>query len=129
MLDTNAYVALKRGKKEIIEIIHDSEKIIISIIVVGELLFGFHHGKNYEKNIKELDAFLSHPDVQLIYLTWESADRFGRLATALKMAGSPIPLNDLWIASQALETGAELITYDKHFCKIAGLSLKMLTTG
>ena len=34
-----------------------------------------------------------------------------------------IPLNDIWIAAHAIETGAKLVTYDKHFRHIAGLRL------
>ncbi|HLC83303.1 MAG TPA: PIN domain-containing protein [Bacteroidia bacterium] len=34
-----------------------------------------------------------------------------------------MPSNDLWIASQAIETGSMLITFDKHFLHIPGLRL------
>jgi len=34
---------------------------------------------------------------------------------------TPIPTNDIWIASQTMEHGAELITTDRHFEKISGL--------
>ncbi len=53
----------------------------------------------------------------------ETADIFGMLKSALKKAGTPIPINDIWIASHAFETGALLVTYDRHFDKIQGLRL------
>ena len=31
------------------------------------------------------------------------------------MKGTPIPTNDIWIAAQAMETGADLLSYDQHF--------------
>ena len=50
-----------------------------------------------------------------------TADRFGRIAAALREKGRPIPTNDVWIAAHAMESGAELITYDRHFGFIDGL--------
>jgi tRNA(fMet)-specific endonuclease VapC len=41
----------------------------------------------------------------------------------LKRAGTALPLNDVWIAAHALETGAVLATFDAHFHKIPGLRL------
>ena len=49
----------------------------------------------------------------------------GRIAAALRKKvrkkGRPIPTNDVWIAAHALESGAELISYDRHFEFIDGL--------
>jgi tRNA(fMet)-specific endonuclease VapC len=39
----------------------------------------------------------------------------------LKKAVTPLPINDVWIAAHALETGSTLVTYDNHFKKIAGI--------
>ena len=39
----------------------------------------------------------------------------------LKKAGTPLPINDVWIAAHALETGSILVTYDENFKKIAGI--------
>ncbi|MCX6569073.1 MAG: PIN domain-containing protein [Candidatus Aminicenantes bacterium] len=46
---------------------------------------------------------------------------FGLIKAALKRSGQPIPLNDVWIAAHALETGAVLVTYDTHFTAVPGL--------
>ncbi len=35
----------------------------------------------------------------------------------------PTPLNDVWIAAQALETASVLMTYDAHFAAVPGLRL------
>jgi predicted nucleic acid-binding protein len=39
----------------------------------------------------------------------------------LKQKGTPIPLNDVWIASHCIETGSVLISFDKHFKNVPGL--------
>jgi len=38
-------------------------------------------------------------------------------------SGKPLPINDVWIAAHALETGAVVVTYDAHFKSIPGLRL------
>ncbi len=50
-----------------------------------------------------------------------TSDRYAGIALQLKRQGTPIPANDIWIAAQTMELGAELITSDLHFEKINGL--------
>jgi len=123
MLDTNAYVALKRGDARIAGWVRSTEELVFSVVVVGELLFGFRNGTRYERNLDELEEFLAHPAVTFLPVTRVTADRFGRVAAALRKAGTPIPTNDIWIAAHAMETGAELVTFDCHFESVAGLAV------
>ena len=55
-----------------------------------------------------------------------TADRystiFARIAAALRAKGSPIPTNDVWIAAHALETGADLVSADRHFESVDGIA-------
>ena len=46
---------------------------------------------------------------------------FSQIYCTLKRKEKPIPTNDMWIASQALEHGCVVCTYDKHFTWIEGL--------
>jgi len=39
----------------------------------------------------------------------------------LRKAGTPIPSNDIWIAAHAVESGAELLSFDAHFAAVPGL--------
>jgi len=74
-----------------------------------------------EKNWEELRNFLDHPVVERVPLTEVTADRYSRIAMQLKKQGTPIQTNDIWIAEQTLETGAELVTTDRHFERVNGL--------
>jgi tRNA(fMet)-specific endonuclease VapC len=123
MLDTNAYVALKRGDARIAGLVRSAEELVFSVVVVGELLFGFRNGTRYERNLDELEQFLAHPAVTFLPATRVTADRFGRVTAALCKAGTPIPTNDIWIAAHAMQTGAELVTFDRHFASVAGLAV------
>ena len=121
LLDTNAYAALKRNHQGVADLVRASTELVFSIVVVGELLFGFRNGTRFDRNVKELDEFLAHPRVSVLAVTQTTADRFGRIAAALRKAGKPIPSNDIWIAAHAFESGAELLTFDDHFAAVEGL--------
>jgi len=121
MLDTSAYVGFKRNAVETVEIIVGAELILFSPVVLGELMFGFRNGTRFGENMKALNSFLEHEAVELVQIGKITSDRYSRIALQLKQQGSPIPTNDIWIAAQTMELGAELITSDQHFEKINGL--------
>ncbi len=122
LLDTNAYSALRRGHLETADRVRRCRRVLLSTVVLGELEYGFRHGSQYEQNRRELEAFLDHPYVRSVPVTPTTAERFGRIATALRRKGHPIPSNDIWIAAQAMETGADLFTFDRHFEAVDGLA-------
>ncbi|MDH3746232.1 MAG: PIN domain-containing protein, partial [Acidobacteriota bacterium] len=68
------------------------------------------------------EAFLSNPRVESVSITSTTADRFSRLAKMLRDKGRRIPSNDLWIAAQVVETGADLLSADVHFAEVDGLA-------
>ena len=129
LLDTSGYVGFKFGHKELVAYLARAERIFMSPIVLGELMFGFRNGSRYEKNMDELHRFVSHPVVEPIDLTAISADRYARIAAQLRKQGTPIPANDIWIAAQTVEVGAELITMDHHFEKVQGLVYRLFPTA
>jgi tRNA(fMet)-specific endonuclease VapC len=125
ILDTNAYVGFKLGSPQIVEYLTRADVLLISPIVLGELMFGFRNGSRYGANMAELNQFLSHPAVEVPSLSEITADRYARIAAQLKRQGTPIPSNDIWIAAHTMETGAELVTMDKHFVEISGLVYRL----
>jgi tRNA(fMet)-specific endonuclease VapC len=122
LLDTNAYSALKRGHEGVLELVRKSEHLYLSTIVLGELYFGFRQGARYDTNHRDLESFLERPQVSLISVTAVTSDRFGRIASSLRQKGTPIPSNDIWIAAHAMETGADLVSFDRHFDHVEGLA-------
>lgn len=115
LLDTNAYAEWKRGDAAVAALVQGAEELLLSAVVVGELLYGFRHGRRYEENLRELDALLESPWVTFLPVTRTTADRFGRIAASLRKKGRPLPTNDIWVAAHAMETGADLVSFDLHF--------------
>lgn len=120
-IDTNAYVAFKRGEDSILEVIQYAETLAISSIVLGELLGGFECGNKTKKNRDELQQFLQSSRIRLFSITSDTANFYSQIYSLLRNKGNPIPSNDIWIAAQALENGCVLCSHDKHFKAIEGL--------
>ena len=47
-----------------------------------------------------------------------TAVEYSRVYNQLKAQGTPIPINDIWIAAEVFETGGQLYSCDGHFAKI-----------
>jgi tRNA(fMet)-specific endonuclease VapC len=121
VVDTNAYTRLLAGQEDVLDAIGTAETVYMSIFVLGELYAGFAGGSKERQNKDALNGFLFKPTVKILNATVETAKIFGMVKQNLKKAGTPIPINDVWIAAHTLETGSTLITYDSHFKKIEGL--------
>jgi len=122
LLDSNAYSAFMRGDPSVRGLIQAAEEVMFSAVVVGELLYGFRQGVHFERNLAELRSFLERPYVTFVPVGPVTADRYSRVMTALKAKGRPIPINDVWIAAHAMETGADLVSADNHFGYVDGIA-------
>jgi tRNA(fMet)-specific endonuclease VapC len=120
-LDSNAYSAFMRGDDRVLDEIARVEKVYLPLFVVGELHYGFRGGSRLRENLRQLEQFLDKPSVKMWLPTAETAEIYGELKDFLKRKGSPIPINDVWIASAAIETGSKLVTFDQHFNVIPSL--------
>ena len=95
LLDSNAYSNLKRGHHRITDIVRNSEAVLLPLVVIGELLYGFRNGSRPDRNAHELHAFLDNPHVSIAAMSLTTADRYARIAAALRAKGRPIPTNDI----------------------------------
>jgi len=123
VLDTNAYTRLLCGDEEVLDALGSAGAVFMSIFVLGELYAGFKGGQRDSENRAQLNDFLSRPTVRILTASQETADIFGTIKNRLKKNGTPIPINDVWIAAHATESGSHLVTYDTHFMNVAGLLL------
>ena len=123
LLDTTAYVKYLRGDQRVLDALAGAGLIYMSVFVLGELYAGFRYGSMEKVNRRILESFLGKPVVRVLEATRETAEYFGLIKASLKKAGQPLPLNDVWIAAQALETGSVLLTYDAHFSAVPGLRI------
>ncbi|MGD8765563.1 MAG: type II toxin-antitoxin system VapC family toxin [Desulfobacteraceae bacterium] len=123
ILDTNAYTRLLTGDENVLDAVASADVVFMSIFVLGELHAGFVGGSKELKNRDVLKRFLLKASVKILNATYETAEVFGSIKNSLTQAGTPLPINDVWIAAHGIETGSIVITYDAHFSKVPGLRL------
>lgn len=123
VIDTNAYSRLMVGDAGVFAALASADTVYMSVFVLGELFAGFRGGIRESENRNILKQFLEKPTVKILMASPETAEIFGWIKHQLKNAGTPIPINDVWIAAHAVETGSTLITFDSHFDSIPALRL------
>ena len=123
LIDTNAYTAFMTGDERVLDVLAEAGTTFLSAIVIGELYAGFRGGSRLRENRAQLTSFLQKSTVRVLDVTAETAEVFGQIKNTLKKAGTPIPLNDVWLAAQAIETGSVMVSYDTHFGKVEGIRL------
>ena len=117
-LDTNAYSDFMRGNPDRVEIVRTARSIVVPLIVLGELRAGFAAGDRVSANATNLQQFLSSPRVAVLLPDEQTAYHYAQLHLQLRGRGSPIPTNDLWIASLVVQHDLVLCTSDRHFRQI-----------
>ena len=121
--DTNVLTRFFAGNEKALPALAEADTVLLSVFVLGELYAGFRAGKKEKQNKDIIRRFLEKATVTVLDATHETAEVYAQVKDGLRKAGRPIPINDVWIAAQALETGAVLLTHDSHFQVIHGLRI------
>ncbi len=126
LLDTNVIIDHIGGFRHIPEAASKSEAMLLSQITIGEFKAGLDNTRKGRRNQESFEAFLRLPNVVEITLTPATTDLYAKVFRSLREAGRPIPGNDIWLAAQALEHGAVLVSRDSHFEAVANLQTMIL---
>jgi len=123
LIDSNRYSDMDRGDSDIIARFESADELWLPFISHGELLAGFAVGTKREQNESLLQQFLERPAVGLLMPDEQTSHRYAEVWAAMRRMGRPIPTNDLWIASLAIQHDLTLDSGDKHFRDVPGLKL------
>jgi len=115
VLDTNAYTAFCKGDAAVADALRRPEEILMPLMVLAELRAGFSVGTRGAENEAVLGRFLATSRVKVIHPDEGTSFVYARLYAFLSKQGTPIPINDLWIASLVVQHEATLLSLDKHF--------------
>ncbi len=126
LLDTSAYSTFLAGNREMKEIIQHAEEIVLNPVVLGELFSGFSLGTKEKQNKEILYEFLSSERIRILDIDFETSLRYAVILKYLYSQGTPIPTNDMWIASSAMQYGLKVITFDNHYSKIPQIIAQIL---
>ena len=126
VIDTNVLIDCFQRGGGAADAISDYDRILVCPAVIGEFKAGIDTGTKRGKKAKErLDEFLDDPAVEIVPCTDETAEYYARIYRTLKENGTPLPTNDIWIASAALEHGATVLSGDGHFSRVPMLKVAL----
>ncbi len=123
LIDTNRYSDMDEGDPEVVQRFESAKELWLPIIVLGELFAGFELGNRKDLNEKQLKDFIERLSVVLLHLDETTARYYGEIFRVLRLHGTPIPTNDIWIAALALQHDLTLDSRDQHFQHVPGLKL------
>jgi tRNA(fMet)-specific endonuclease VapC len=115
LLDTNRYRDFCEGEKTAVDVIQRARLIYLPFVVVAELRAGFLCGILARQNEKSLTLFLNSERVRVLLADEETTHHFARIFAQLRLQGTPIPVNDIWIAALAVQHDLLLFSRDGHF--------------
>ncbi|MGQ0814374.1 MAG: type II toxin-antitoxin system VapC family toxin [Gemmatimonadota bacterium] len=114
-LDTNRYVDFCRGAADVITMLEHAEAVYIPLVVVGELRAGFAVGSKGARNERTLRRFLMQDGVSVVFADEQTTHHYASVYRQLRVQGTPIPTNDMWIAALVLQHDLVLYARDRHF--------------
>jgi len=125
MLDTNAVsTAVHRRSalfdRKLGEV--GGEAISISAITYGEIIYGLEWKPEARKLAKSMSDFLR--EISVTPWTEATAEVYGTLRAELRRTGKSLAPLDMLIAAHALEVGATLVTSDRPFRQVPGLTVE-----
>ncbi|MAT54649.1 MAG: VapC toxin family PIN domain ribonuclease [Saprospirales bacterium] len=120
--DTNIVIALFKNDEKVISKLKKANQICLPSIVLGELYYGANNSIKKVENTLKINTLANV--VNVLHCDKETASFYGAIKYNLKKAGTPIPENDIWIAAVAMQKGLTLVSRDRHFESIPGLSLE-----
>ena len=121
-LDTNAAIEwLRTGNKEP-RGLRTAGSIVVPLPAMGELYTGVYASANSAANLDVLEEFLAAAEI--ISPDEHTARSYGRIRARLHLTGiRAAKMNDLWIAALCIQHALPLLTNDRGFDSIEGLTV------
>lgn len=129
LLDTNICIAaLKNDRRVLAQITRHAGRLYLPLMVSAELRFGIEKlaqlGRDVTADRDRIEEFHDLVD-GVLDLTELTIREYARLRAMLEIRGTPISPNDTWIAAQALENDAQLVSGSaREFSRVPELRLR-----
>jgi predicted nucleic acid-binding protein len=120
ILDTNGLSAWAEGDGALERVVRTAAQVAIPVIVLGEFRYGIsqsRHRTYYERWLAEYT-----PDFRVLDIDERTTISYSAIRAELKKAGTPIPANDVWIAALCRQYAFPLISRDRHFDAVQGIT-------
>jgi tRNA(fMet)-specific endonuclease VapC len=129
MLDTNTVSALISKRSFLVrERVARAglARLCVSSLVFGEVRYGLSNNPKATRLADTAAKFFS--EVAILSWTFETGAIYGELRTAMRRRGKSLGPLDMLIAAHALDAGAVLVSSDRAFRHVPGLTVEDWTT-
>lgn len=130
LLDTNAVsniVARRLPFAEARIAMLQPAQLLVSAVSYGEVCFGLTRRPAKTAIREAMSNFLA--EIQILPWTRQTADIYAELRTDLEKTGKALGSLDMLIAAHALEAGAVLVSSDRAFRHVPGLTVEDWTAA
>lgn len=129
LLDTDHCSYIQRGHPEVVRRLQSlplDAEVMTSVITQAELLAGIEQAPSARRReeLRTLYDQLLTRIADILPVTSEVAEKFAEVITSLIRKGTPVPVNDIWIAAVALAHDLIVVSQDGHFQHVEGLQIE-----
>lgn len=121
MLDTNAISALAQKNRSLLRRLEDADRLTVAFISIGE----FAYGARQSSARGELEQWLREQlltRVEILFPDLSTVEYYADIRWELRRHGTPIPANDIWIAALIRQHAMPILSLDRHFDYVKGVS-------
>ena len=128
LLDTSTFSFLMSRHSRVLSRLNTvapPDRVVICPIVRGEVLYGLERMPqgSRRRHLEETAANL-FAQIPCVEMSAVVGDFYARIKRDAEQRGTPLDENDLWIAATALAIRAVLVTSDRDFQRVSGLSVE-----
>jgi tRNA(fMet)-specific endonuclease VapC len=120
LLDTNALSDWAKSDEQLLAILPPYGQLALPVVAIGEYMAGIYRSARRETLEEWMRQTMSR--VTIVVADLPVAEQYAVIAARLEDEGRTIPANDIWIAAMALEHRLPVLSRDKHFDAVAGLT-------
>jgi tRNA(fMet)-specific endonuclease VapC len=125
MLDTNICIYVIRNRPAGLRQRFDEldEELSISVITLGELLYGAENSQQRVQNLQRIEEFAAR--LEVLPFTANAAAHYGRVRATLRRAVRPSGVHDMLIGAHARSEGLILVTNNmRELARMPGLQVE-----
>jgi tRNA(fMet)-specific endonuclease VapC len=120
IVDTNGLSAWWLNEPSFIRHIEHADRLCVPVPALAEFRFGILKSRFRERMTAWLDDALTTTTV--LVADEITTRHYAEIRLQLATAGTPIPMNDLWIAAIARQHKLPVLSRDTHFDHVSGLT-------
>lgn len=121
LADTSLFIASEAGRPVVTEVVPDS--LAVSVVTMAELRAGVLAAGDLATRARRLTTLSFLEGLDVIPVDASVAEAWAVLRVALRDAGRRLRVNDAWIAATAIALGVPLVSQDRDFDGVPGLSV------